>query len=144
MPLAVVQPFFVFLTLLPPQVPQGVSTNEPQLYLSKIQVGETATMTQSPASMSLCSLTLTIVSQREPLLNKLVYFLRSNPKGVSDKTCEQDIVAGELSKETLDNYGTLLSALYLPVFQEQGNWGKSDTEHTHQFLQVRIRLADFD
>lgn len=74
--------------------------------------------------------------QREPLLNKLVYFLRSNPKGVSDKTYEQDIVAGELSKETLDNYGTLLSELYLPVFKEQGNWGKSDTEHTHQFLQV--------
>lgn len=76
--------------------------------------------------------------QREPLLNKLVYFLRSNPKGVSDKTCEQDIVAGELSKETLDNYGTLLSELYLPVFREQGNWGKSDNEHTHQFLQVRL------
>ena len=36
----------VFLTLLPPQVPQGVSTNEPQLYLSKIQVGGTASMTQ--------------------------------------------------------------------------------------------------
>lgn len=85
---------------------------------------------------------LTVVLQREPLLNKLVYFLRSNPKGVSDKTCEQDIVAGELSKETLDNYGTLLSALYLPVFQEQGNWGKSDTEHTHQFLQVCTRSAD--
>lgn len=84
----------------------------------------------------------TVVLQREPLLNKLVYFLRSNPKGVSDKTCEQDIVAGELSKESLDNYGTLLSALYLPVFQEQGNWGKSDTEHTHQFLQVCILLPD--
>jgi len=81
--------------------------------------------------------------QREPLLNKLVYFLRSNPKGVSDKTCEQDIVAGELSKETLDNYGTLLSELYLPVFREQGNWGKSDNEHTHQFLQVSL-LASFN
>lgn len=66
--------------------------------------------------------------------------MRSNPKGVSDKTCEQDMLAGELSKEALDNYGTLLSALYLPVFHEQGNWGKSDTEHTHQFLQVSMCL----
>ena len=76
--------------------------------------------------------------QNEPLLNKLVYFLRANPKGISGKTCEQDMVSGELSKETLDSYGTLLSELYLPLFKEQGNWGKSDTEHTNQFLQVTM------
>ena len=84
--------------------------------------------------MLLCNLS----AQSEPLLNKLVYFLRANPKGVNDKTCEQDMVSGELSKETLDSYGTLLSELYLPLFKEQGNWGKSDTEHTNQFLQVTM------
>lgn len=46
------------------------------------------------------------------------------------------MVSGELSKETLDSYGTLLAELYLPLFKEQGNWGKSDTEHTNQFLQA--------
>lgn len=98
-----------------------------------------AAVTNALSVLHLCQ-TIPLTSrkwiQREPLLNKLVYFLRSNPKGVSDKACEQDIVAGELSRESLDNYGTLLSELYIPVFKEQGNWGKSDTEHTHQFLQV--------
>lgn len=46
--------------------------------------------------------------QREPVLNKVVYFVRSNPKGVTDKTCEQDIAVGEITAEALDSYRYVL------------------------------------
>ena len=77
--------------------------------------------------------------QREPVLNKVVYFVRANAKGISEKTCEQDITAGIVSKETLDSYKVLLSELYLPIFLEQSSWGKSSEEHTRAFLQVSSR-----
>ncbi len=65
--------------------------------------------------------------------------MRANAKGISEKTCEQDITAGIVSKETLDSYKVLLSELYLPIFQEQSSWGKSSEEHTRAFLQVNSR-----
>ena len=66
--------------------------------------------------------------------------MRANAKGISEKTCEQDITAGIVSKETLDSYKVLLSELYLPIFQEQSSWGKSSEEHTRAFLQVGSHL----
>ena len=74
--------------------------------------------------------------QREALQNKVVYFIRSNAKGVSDKTVEQDLTCGEISQEALDSYRALLNELYVPILQEQGAWGKTSQEHVRQFLAV--------
>lgn len=72
----------------------------------------------------------------EKVSNKVVYFQRTNPKGVTEKTVEQDLLLGELGDQALDSYRALLTELFLPLLKEQGNWGKSSAENTQEFLQV--------
>eukprot|EP00854_Cymbomonas_tetramitiformis_P001067 gene1068-1616_t len=69
----------------------------------------------------------------EKLSGKAVYFLRNNPKGVTDKT-EQDILSGEIIHSTLETFRALLADLFLPILEAQGNWGKNSEEHTQEFL----------
>ena len=78
------------------------------------------------------------MTQTEKVANKVVYFQRTNPKGVTEKTVEQDLILGELGDQALDSYRALLTELFLPLLKEQGNWGKSSGENTQEFLQVRV------
>lgn len=66
--------------------------------------------------------------------SKLVYFVRLNPKGVSEKTIESDLLAGEVSGSALDNFRAMVAELYLPIVQEQSSWGKAPKENTKEFV----------
>lgn len=76
------------------------------------------------------------MSQKEPIQNKAVFFLRVNPKGVSEKSADVDMVVGEIGAKPLDAYRSLLAEMYLPLLAEQSNWGHSQPEETAHFLQV--------
>jgi hypothetical protein len=65
---------------------------------------------------------------------KCLFFVRVNPKGVSEKSIESDIAAGEIQGSALDTFKALVADLYLPVLQEQGSWGKMAADHTQEFL----------
>ncbi len=74
--------------------------------------------------------------QKEPLLNKAVFFLRANAKGVSEKNADGDMVVGEIGAKPLEMYRSLLADLYLPVLSEQSGWGQCSKEQAQEFLQV--------
>mmetsp|Transcript_5388 Transcript_5388/g.12712 ORF Transcript_5388/g.12712 Transcript_5388/m.12712 type:complete len:4322 (-) Transcript_5388:507-13472(-) len=69
----------------------------------------------------------------EPLHGTAVYFVRTNPKGVSEKTVDYDITCGELSGSALENFRAMVAELYVPLIQEQQAWGKVPQEHTAEF-----------
>ena len=69
-------------------------------------------------------MTLHRLGPNEPVVSKLVYFVRVNPKGVSEKTVEQDVISGEISGTALQNFRAIISELYLPIIQESQQWGK--------------------
>lgn len=71
--------------------------------------------------------------QNERVTGKAVFFARTNPKGVSEKTVDSDIACGEVSGSALDNLRAIVSELYLPIIQEQQQWGKVPQEHTSEF-----------
>jgi dynein heavy chain len=64
-----------------------------------------------------------------------VYFVRTNPRGVSDKSVEQDVMAGEVRGSVLDSFRALVTNLYVPILQSQTNWGKNTEENTTEFVQ---------
>ena len=69
----------------------------------------------SPASQS--------IPQGDRLTGKCVYFARVNPRGVSEKTLESDVVAGDISGPgALDAVRALVADVYLPLLQVRG-WG---------------------
>jgi hypothetical protein len=49
--------------------------------------------------------------------NKVIYFVRANPKGVSDKNIEADLTYNVLAGNALSKFRTLIEELYLPVLQ---------------------------
>lgn len=56
--------------------------------------------------------------QNERLTGKCVYFVRINPKGVSEKTWDVDMAAGDIiGPGALAAFKTLVSDLYLPILQ---------------------------
>ncbi|PNH08753.1 Dynein gamma chain, flagellar outer arm [Tetrabaena socialis] len=74
------------------------------------------------------------LGQHERISNKCVYFSRLNPKGISEKTMEADVGTGELSGSALENFKAIVSDLYVPIMQEQQQWGKVPQEHVADFL----------
>jgi hypothetical protein len=50
--------------------------------------------------------------------NKAIYFLRTNPNGVEEKTVELDVFVGELGAAATNAYHTLASELYHPILKE--------------------------
>lgn len=58
--------------------------------------------------------------QGDRLNGKCVYFARVNPRGVSEKTLESDLVAGDISgPDALDAVRALVADVYLPLLQVQ-------------------------
>lgn len=56
--------------------------------------------------------------QNDRLTGKCVYFARVNPKGVSEKGLEADLVAGDIAGPgALDAFRALVSDVYLPILQ---------------------------
>jgi hypothetical protein len=56
--------------------------------------------------------------QNDRLTGKCVYFVRTNPKGVSEKTLDADVAAGDiLGPGVLDAFRALVSDVYLPILQ---------------------------
>ncbi|KAK9794950.1 hypothetical protein WJX73_010224 [Symbiochloris irregularis] len=74
--------------------------------------------------------------QSEPMLNNVVYFLRSNAKGVTEKTYESDMVAGQVSAKALESYRALLGEVFVPVLTAQEGWGKATSKHATEMLQA--------
>ena len=79
-----------------------------------------------------------VLSQREVLQNKAVYFTRISKKGVGEASCEEDIAVGEVPVGALEAFRALLADLYLPVLSEQGQWGRSTDAQTQAFLKVYL------
>lgn len=72
--------------------------------------------------------------QGERLPGKSLFFVRVNPKGISEKTLESDVAVGEIQGSALDTFKALLADLFLPLLQEQSSWGKMPPQHTKDFL----------
>jgi dynein heavy chain len=72
--------------------------------------------------------------QHDRLTGKCVYFVRTNPKGILEKTYDSDMAVGDITGNALDTFRALVSDLYLPIFQEQQSWGKMPQDHTKEFL----------
>uniref|UniRef100_A0A383W453 AAA+ ATPase domain-containing protein n=1 Tax=Tetradesmus obliquus TaxID=3088 RepID=A0A383W453_TETOB len=72
---------------------------------------------------------------------KCMFFVRINPKGVSEKAIESDIAVGEIQGSALDTFKALVADLYLPVLQEQGSWGKMPADHMQEFLAGTDKIA---
>jgi dynein heavy chain len=72
--------------------------------------------------------------QGERLPGKSLFFVRVNPKGVSEKTLESDLAVGEIQGSALDTFKALLAEVFVPLLQEQGSWGKMPPQHTKDFL----------
>jgi len=73
------------------------------------------------------------------LSGKCIFFVRVNPKGISEKSLDTDLAVGDIQGSALDTFKALMSEVYLPVLQEQSNWGKMPTEHTKEFLAGKLR-----
>lgn len=86
-------------------------------------------------------MTAVVSCQAEPLVNNLVYFLRANPKGITEKTYEADMVVGQISAKALEGYRALLGEVFVPVLTAQETWGKATSKHATELLQVRCRSA---
>lgn len=71
--------------------------------------------------------------QNERVANKAVFFARTNPKGVYERSIDSDVTCGEVSGSALDSYRAIMSELYVPIIQEQQQWGKVSQEHTTEF-----------
>lgn len=76
----------------------------------------------------------TCPTQYERIHSKCVYFTRLNPKGVSEKTLEADMGSGEVAGSALENFKALVSDLYVPIMQEQQQWGKVPQDNLSEFL----------
>eukprot|EP00198_Chlamydomonas_reinhardtii_P012689 XP_001702026.1 flagellar outer dynein arm heavy chain gamma [Chlamydomonas reinhardtii] len=85
--------------------------------------------------------TLHRIGPHERIHNKGVYFTRLNPKGINEKTLEADMGSGELSGGALENFKAIVSDLYLPIMQEQQQWGKMSTEYLEDFLSSTAKFG---
>lgn len=71
--------------------------------------------------------------QNERVHGKAVFFVRLNPKGVSEKTVEADVACGEVSGSALDNFRAIIAELYAPIINEQQQWGKVPQDQASEF-----------
>lgn len=59
--------------------------------------------------------------QNDRLTGKCVYFARVNPKGITEKTWDADMAAGDIvGPSALDAFRALVSDVYLPLLQVRG------------------------
>jgi hypothetical protein len=88
----------------------------------------------SPAADMVLTTAATVPLQGERLSGKCLFFVRVNPKGITEKTLESDVAVGEIQGSALDTFKALLADLFLPLLQEQSSWGKMPPQHTKDFL----------
>lgn len=74
--------------------------------------------------------------------NKAVYFIRNNAKGVAEKSVEQDVSCGEIQGGMLETLRTVLTDVFLPIFKEQQDWGKSAESETAEFLDGATKFGN--
>ena len=74
--------------------------------------------------------------------NKAVYFIRNNAKGVAEKSVEQDVSCGEIQGGMLETLRTVLTDVFLPIFKEQQDWGKSAETETAEFLDGATKFGN--
>ena len=79
--------------------------------------------------------------QRETPANKVVYFVRTNAKGVGEKGVDGDVCMGTVPRDSLEGTRALMAELYLPILAEQGAWGRSTPKQAQAFLQVRAACS---
>ena len=78
----------------------------------------------------------------ETLRDKALYLVRTNPKGVSDKSPENDIYSGEIRGTVLDTLASLVANLYAPVLKAQKEWGKTTRESAYDCVIGVQRFGD--
>jgi hypothetical protein len=88
----------------------------------------------SPAADMVLTTAATVPLQGERLSGKCLFFVRVNPKGITEKTLETDVAVGEIQGSVLDTFKALLADLFLPLLQEQSSWGKMPPQHIKDFL----------
>lgn len=69
-----------------------------------------------------------------------MYFYRLNPKGVIEKSVNDDVLFGEILPDHLDTYRAVVTNVFLPCLQQQENWGKC--EDTREYLRSADRFAN--
>lgn len=79
--------------------------------------------------------------QSRRVTRKASFFVRTNPKGVSEKTVEQDISFGEVLPGALENFKALVADLFVPIVREQADWGKSGEDSTQEFLNGAVKYG---
>ena len=77
----------------------------------------------------------------DALTNKAVYFVRTSPKGVFEKSVEQDVAVGEIAEGSLETFRTLLTEVFIPILKQQHSWGKSSEEETKEFIQGAAKFG---
>lgn len=80
--------------------------------------------------------------QEDALSGKCVYFVRINPKGVSEKTVEADIVCGEIAGNALELFKAIVADMYVPILEDQTAWGKQSKDNTKEFLTGAHKFGD--
>ena len=92
--------------------------------------GEFAPVPGAPKKLFLTS------GEVDSLREHALYFIRVNPKGVTEKTVEQDVMAGEVRGGALASFRALVSNLFVPVLAKQhlSVWGKNTEEGAQEFV----------
>ena len=79
--------------------------------------------------------------QSRRVTRKAAFFVRTNPKGVQEKTVEQDVSFGEVLPGALENFKALVADLFVPIVREQADWGKSGEDSTQEFLNGAVKYG---
>jgi hypothetical protein len=62
------------------------------------------------------------------------YFVRLNPKGISDKTIADDINYGVIKGNALNTLKSLINDFYAPVLRKQEKWGRLTSDLLAELL----------
>ncbi len=71
-----------------------------------------------------------------------MFFARINPKGINEKTVDADVACGEMHGSALDNFRALVSDLYLPIIEEQQQWGKVTSDSAQEFKSTTQKFGN--
>lgn len=80
--------------------------------------------------------------QQDKHEGRTCYFVRTNPKGIQEKSLESDMIAGTVTTNALEAYKTLLMDLYLPILESQEKWGKCQEDQHTEFLMGATKFAN--
>lgn len=83
-----------------------------------------------------------LLAQEDRLQGKCVYFVRLNPKGVSERAVDTDMITGEIAGNALDLFKSMVADLYVPILEDQTAWGKQSQENTKEFLTTAHKFGD--